>query len=84
MIFLALCEERSETPCGMDSYMISRDPARQDDFAHAVNFACCTIWHRYGWPDLALVGRSPHSDAPFVRKYTLNHGLGLLLPSACS
>jgi hypothetical protein len=64
--FLALCEERYETPRGMDSYRISRDPARQDDFAHAVNFACCAIWHRYGWPDLALAARL-QSELPLGR-----------------
>ncbi len=53
--FLALVENKVEMARGRDMYTIQRNPQFQDDFAHAVNMACCALWHRHGWPNLAEV-----------------------------
>jgi len=42
---LALMEDRKDMPRGPDLYMIRRRPKFSDDFAHALNYACCGIWH---------------------------------------
>lgn len=50
--FLSLIEEKREAGKGMESYFIIKSSSMlSDDFAHAVNFACCSYW--YGtktWP----------------------------------
>lgn len=52
--FLALYEHRSERMMGRDLVLIMRQPKLSDDIAHAVNFGCCTIWHRTRtYPDIA-------------------------------
>jgi hypothetical protein len=51
---LALVENKVETARGPDIYTVQRNPMLTDDFAHSVNFAACSIWHRMqAWPDLA-------------------------------
>jgi hypothetical protein len=55
---LALMENRIEVARGRDVYTIIRNPTMTDDFAHAVNFAACTIWHRtQRWPQLATIAK---------------------------
>jgi hypothetical protein len=61
--FLALMENKVTMPRGRDVYMIIRSGNLQDDFAHAVNFACCALWYRYGWPDLAQAANYRLSEA---------------------
>lgn len=52
--FLSLMENKVETARGPDVYMIQRNPHFPDDFAHAVNFAACSIWNETkSWPNLA-------------------------------
>lgn len=52
--FLALVEEKSDSRTGKDIYTIIRDPHRIDDFAQAVNFGCCALWHMTNkWPNIA-------------------------------
>lgn len=52
--FLALQENKIEMARGRDIYTVVRNPHFSDDFAHAVTFAACTIWHHTGnWPNLA-------------------------------
>lgn len=49
--FLALVENKISTSHGSDIYTIQRDPTASDDFAHAVNFGCCALWHANdAWP----------------------------------
>lgn len=49
--FLALIENKISTNHGSDIYTIQRDPSASDDFAHAVNFGCCALWHSTdSWP----------------------------------
>ena len=43
--FLALIEESRENFRGADTYMITRDPKKPDDFCHSLNFACAAQWH---------------------------------------
>jgi hypothetical protein len=51
--FLALVEHKSETKRGSDIYLINRNPALSDDFAHAVNFAAMAAFHMNdAWPNL--------------------------------
>lgn len=57
--FLALTEDKVEGGGGQERYLIRRAPAMSDDFAHAVNIGCATLWHRHGWPDMS----GPRSDA---------------------
>jgi len=42
---LALQEEVREMPRASDVYLIVKAPKKTDDFAHALNYACSTIWH---------------------------------------
>ena len=50
--FTSLTEEKIETRTA-DSYVIRRMPGQPDDFAHAVTYGCCALWHStHGWPDL--------------------------------
>jgi hypothetical protein len=51
--FLALMENKIDVAHGKDIYTIIRSAKKQDDFAHAVNFGACGIWHINGWPDLS-------------------------------
>ena len=52
--FLSLMENKVETARGPDVYMIQRNPHFPDDFAHAVNFAACSIWNETKvWPNIA-------------------------------
>lgn len=54
--FLALVEDKREMPRGPDVMLIKRIPKQSDDFAHALNYATCALWHRYElWPDLSAV-----------------------------
>jgi len=52
--FIALYEDRTEGSRGHDIYLIRRAASLMDDFAHAVNYACCAVWHVTGnFPNLA-------------------------------
>jgi len=56
--FLSLTENKVEMPRGPDIYMIQRSPHSPDDFAHAVTYACATIWHTSrAWPNLAMIAK---------------------------
>lgn len=58
--FLSLIEEKNDSRAGGDLYTIIRNPKTNspDDFVHAVNVACCSIWHMtQKWPDLAAVSK---------------------------
>lgn len=56
--FLALVEEKKESSRGRDIYSIVRSKNMTDDFAQAVNYGCCTIWHALqSWPNLATNDR---------------------------
>jgi len=56
--FLALVEDKVDSRTGRDIYTIIRQQNQKDDFAHSVNFACCTLWHiTQSWPNLAEVDR---------------------------
>lgn len=52
--FLALIENKIPTNAGGDIYTIQRNPMFSDDFAQAVNFGACCLWHSSGnWPKLS-------------------------------
>lgn len=52
--FLALVEHKTATARAGEVYNIHRMAAFPDDFAHAVNFACCGLWQESGrWPNVA-------------------------------
>ena len=54
--FLALVEDHVDSRTGRDIYTIVRQQGQKDDFAHSVNFACCTLWHiTQSWPNLAEI-----------------------------
>lgn len=60
--FLGLVDEKVDSKLGSDVYTITRDPARSDDFAHAVNMGCCALWNMSDkWPNLATVA---HAKVP--------------------
>ena len=51
---LALMEDKHESPGGADIYLIRRNAKMSDDFAHALNYACVSLWHLHRcYPDLA-------------------------------
>ena len=53
---LALMEDKHEMPQGSDIYLIRKVPKLSDDFAHALNYACCGIWHTtQNYPDLSSI-----------------------------
>jgi hypothetical protein len=53
---LNLYEEKTERPRGPDMLLIKRIAGKSDDFAHALNYASCAIWHATKtWPDLSAV-----------------------------
>ena len=61
--FLALIEHKTTTSRGPELYMIQRNPSMSDDFAHAVTFAVCCLWHReHKWPNLASVAHLRLTD----------------------
>lgn len=43
--FLALIEEKRESPSRSDIYLIRRNAQLPDDFVHSVNFASAALWH---------------------------------------
>ena len=43
--FLALVEDKLDSRMGRDIYTIIRQQNMSDDFAQAVNFGCCALWH---------------------------------------
>lgn len=52
--FIALYEDRTESARGADIYLVRRAASQMDDFAHAVNYACCALWHtESNFPNLA-------------------------------
>jgi hypothetical protein len=52
--FLALVEEKVDNRTGSDTYVITRNPNKSDDFAHSVNMgACCLWWMTKWWPNIA-------------------------------
>jgi hypothetical protein len=51
---LNIMQETRSNPRGGDFLIMDRVPGTTDDCAHAVNFACSTIWHSAGkYPELA-------------------------------
>lgn len=55
--FLALTENKVDTHRAGDIYTIQKNPMLTDDFAQAVNFGCCALWHMSGqWPDFSTMG----------------------------
>lgn len=64
--FLSLTEEKVEMDNGSDRYYIRRMLSSPDDFAHAVNVGCCTLWYMtQSWPDfvhMVNVGPSDLAD----------------------
>jgi len=42
---LSLMEDRHERPGGSDVFLVRRNPKMPDDLAHALNFACESLWH---------------------------------------
>jgi hypothetical protein len=60
--FLALTENKIEMARSRDVYTIQRAIGQEDDFAHAVTFACCALWHRFGWPDTAALANLKVSE----------------------
>jgi len=51
---LALIEEKHDMPQSADVYLIRRNAKMSDDFAHALNYACISIWHlHHCYPDLS-------------------------------
>lgn len=70
--FMSLIEEKSDSRGGRDLYTILRNPKTNapDDFAHAVNVACCSHWHMSRkWPDLAAVS---HMQVPEELRSVIN------------
>lgn len=52
--FLALVENKIATSRGPEIYTIQRNASLTDDFAHAVNFGACGLWHHLqAWPNFA-------------------------------
>ena len=52
--FLALIEEKRESSSRSDTYLITKNPKKPDDFCHAVNFGCLAYWHSQQlYPNLA-------------------------------
>lgn len=52
--FLALIETYTTAQSGTERYLITQDPNKPSDFAHALNFACLGFWYEQGsYPDLA-------------------------------
>ncbi len=43
--FLSLVEDIVDSKRGMDVHTVIHDDKTSDDFAQAVNYACCAIWH---------------------------------------
>jgi len=50
--FLSLKEETASSST-REAYRITKKKGSIDDFAQAVNYACCTIWQMTSWPDIA-------------------------------
>lgn len=56
--FMALVEEKLSTRLKSDSYIITRNPNKSDDFAQAVNIGACCLWHMTKrWPNIALAAK---------------------------
>lgn len=66
--FLALTDDRVSNKVGMDIAYIDRDPAKSDDFVHAVNFAGQMLWE---WtksrPNLHTLARFEYSAEQLSR-----------------
>lgn len=77
--FLSLTENKIQSTRGSDIYTIVRNPQMPDDFAHAVNFACASIWHfEQNWPNLAELARISRHDSDsedFSPEESLSAGL---------
>ena len=51
---LNLNEDRQERPRGSDVVLISKTAGTSDDTAHALNYACASLWYATsGYPDIA-------------------------------
>jgi hypothetical protein len=62
--FLGLIENKTETQRAGEVYNIHRMANMTDDFAHSVNFACCSIWHSTKkWPNLPKIAKFALSEA---------------------
>lgn len=54
--FLALVDEKVETASSAGIYVIKRQEGFSDDFAHAVNLGCLSLWSiNDAWPDFAAL-----------------------------
>jgi len=55
--FTSLTQDNVDTPTGQVYRVRKLHESMTDDFAHAVNFACCAGWElTRGWPDLTRAG----------------------------
>lgn len=61
---LNLIEIKKDNPFGSDNYLIHKKPGDSDDFAHALNVACFSLWKMTNcWPDLTKVQKIKMSRA---------------------
>jgi len=62
--WLSLVEDKRDRPGRNDLFIITRDPAKSDDFCHSLTFACFAHWHSTQmYPDLAQLYSSQLSLA---------------------
>ena len=50
--FTHLTQEQIERAGGGSFSIVGKEYNTSDDFAHAVNFGACAIWHQFGYPNL--------------------------------
>lgn len=68
--FLALIENKISTRTRSDLYTIQRNPSMSDDFAQAVNLACCAMWQSFGqWPDFTSMENLPTLPNEMLDQY---------------
>jgi hypothetical protein len=52
--FLNIIEERQDRPKGHDIVLVNKVPETVDDFVHALNYACSSIWYsQQSYPNIA-------------------------------
>jgi hypothetical protein len=76
--FLALVDDKRESPSGSDVYMIHAQEGQSDDFAQATNLACIALWHSAdAFPDFgAIMGM-----ANYEKLLELRSSIGALPPT---
>jgi hypothetical protein len=73
--FLHLVEDKRERPNGADVLLITRDPSKNDDFCHSLNYACICHWHScQRYPDLAEQFRIGLTEDQMKALYPDNYG----------